>query len=207
MKVLLKTLAIIALLALSSQTVRHAYMLWFEPRGSALDKYDQPVKDQIAAAASLDELVRRYDSVRKEADQAKQELSKEGKELPYQDRTEKEPYKSEQMLREAITQWEERLKEIHALKFYWLVGLVFFVLGLFCYRKLNRWFGLTLLIAGFSEFIYWTSPTFLGSTREFDKLLANKLALSAVSLVLLITAIWFLGIFADKTEGSIQPGR
>jgi len=45
---LLKTLAIIAFLALASQTVRHAYMLWLEPRKSALDKYDQPRKEEIA---------------------------------------------------------------------------------------------------------------------------------------------------------------
>ena len=63
MRALLKTLAILAFVALVVQTVRHAYMLWFEPRGSVLDKYDQPVKSEIGTAASLDELLRRYDPV------------------------------------------------------------------------------------------------------------------------------------------------
>lgn len=57
------------------------------------------------------------------------------------------------------------------------------------------------MIAGFSEIIYWTSPTFLGSnTREFDRLLVNKLALSAVSLALLGLAIRFLRVFAEERK-------
>jgi hypothetical protein len=57
------------------------------------------------------------------------------------------------------------------------------------------------LIAAFAEFIYWTSPTFLGAnTREFDRLLANKLAFSLMSLVLLMTVIWLNRIFLDKPE-------
>ncbi len=70
MKPMLKTLAIVAFVSLLVQTVRHAYMLWFEPRGSVLDKYDQPVKSEIASAVSLDELLRRYDPVRKQVDEA-----------------------------------------------------------------------------------------------------------------------------------------
>src|SRR5256886_11398682 len=72
MKPMLKTLVIVAFVSLLVQTVRHAYMLWFEPRGSVLDKYDQPVKSEIASAVSLNELLRRYDPVRKQVD----ELSK-----------------------------------------------------------------------------------------------------------------------------------
>jgi len=201
-RALQKTLAIVAFLVLAPQTLRHAYMLWLEPRGSVLDKYDQPVKGQITASSSLDELLRRYDSVRKQVDKAREELSKEGKSLAYNETLEFEPYKSERLLKDAVQEWEKRSKEIHALRLYWLAGCAFLVLGLLSYRKLNRWFGLTLLIAAFSEFIYWTSPTFLGDTREFDRLLGYKLALSAVSLVLLITVIWFLQIFAENREPS-----
>jgi hypothetical protein len=201
MNALQKTLAIVALLFLTGQTVRHAYVLWIEPRGSVLDKYDQPLKDQISAATSLDELLRSYDRVYKEVERAKQEATKAGKETSYRDETESEPYKSEHALREAITGWEAKSKEIHGIRFYWFIGLGFFVLGLLMYKKLNRWFGLTFLIAAFSEHIYWTSPTFLGrDTSEFDRLIENKLAFSVVSLALLIGAIWFLSIFADKTE-------
>ena len=197
MKPMLKTLAIVAFVSLLVQTVRHAYMLWFEPRGSLLDKYDQPVKSEIASAVSLDELLRRYDPVRKQVD----ELSKTSSRPAYE-QAQKEPYKTEQTLRQAIVEWEEKSKEIRAIRLYSLVAALLFVMGLLVYKKLNRWLGITLLIAAFAEFIYWTSPTFIGPTREFDRLLANKLALSIVSLVFLIGAIWFLDIFAEKEESS-----
>jgi len=197
MKPLLKTLAIIAFVSLLVQTVRHAYMLWFEPRGSVLDKYDQPVKSEIASAVSLDQLLHRYDPVRKQAD----ELAKTSSSPAYE-QTQKEPFKTEQTLRQAIIEWEEKSKEVRAIRFYCLVAAVLFVLGLFAYKKLNPWLGITLLIASFAEFIYWTSPTFIGPTREFDRLLAKKLVLSVVSLVLLVGAIWFLQIFAEKEQSS-----
>ena len=197
MKPMLKTLAIVAFVSLLVQTVRHAYMLWFEPRGSLLDKYDQPVKSEIASAVSLDELLRRYDPVRKQVD----ELSKTSSRPAYE-QAQKEPYKTEQTLRQAIVEWEEKSKEIRAIRLYSLVAALLFVMGLLVYKKLNRWLGITLLIAAFAEFIYWTSPTFIGPTREFDRLLANKLALSIVSLVFLVGAIWFLDIFAEKEESS-----
>lgn len=197
MKPLLKTLAILAFVALVVQTVRHAYMLWFEPRGSVLDKYDQPVRSEIGSAASLDELLRRYDPVRKQVD----ELSKTNPRPAYE-QAEKEPFKTEQTLRQAITEWEEKSKEIRAIRLYCLIAAALFVLGLLAYQKLNRWLGIALLIAAFSEFIYWTSPTFIGATREVDRLLANKLVLSIVSLALLAGVIWFLDIFAEKERGS-----
>lgn len=205
MKPLQISLAILAFVALMAQTVRHAYMLWFEPRGSVLDKYDQPVKEQITTAASLDELVRRYDAVHKEVEEAKQERAKNGAEMSPLDleSTSEEPFKSERMLRDAIQQWEQRSKEIHEIRFYCAVAFILFLLGIFIYRKVNRWFGLTLMIAAFSELIYWTSPTFLGTTREYDRLLMNKFVLSAISLVLLIAAIWFQGIFGGEKRDSI----
>jgi len=196
-----KTLAIIAFLVLASQTVRHAYLRWIEPRASVLDKYDRPLKDEITSASSLDELLRRYDPVRKQADAARQELSKAGKQPTYGDERGLEPYKSEYALHEAITEWEKRSKEIHEVRFFWLAGLGFLAVGLVTYRKVNRWLGLVLLIVAFAEFIYWTSPTFLGvNTREFDRLLENKLTFSVISLALLLAVIWLNKIFTDKAE-------
>ncbi|HMF89937.1 MAG TPA: hypothetical protein VKL40_04785 [Candidatus Angelobacter sp.] len=204
MNALQKTLAIIAFLALASQMVRHAYRLWLEPRGSALDKYEQPLKDDIARATSLEELLARYDKVRKEADEKRKELDKQDtKNRDYARERETEPFKSELALSEAINDWEKKSREVHELRFYWSAGFVFLILGLVAYKKLSRWFGLTLSIVAFSEFIYWTSPAISGSgTREFDRLLANKLAFTVVSLVLLLAVIWLNRIFADKSEAS-----
>ncbi|HEY6969213.1 MAG TPA: hypothetical protein VJA94_08415 [Candidatus Angelobacter sp.] len=215
MKTLEKTIVVLAFLALVSETIRHAYMLWFEPRGSVLDKYDQPRKGEINAATSLDELLRKYEPVRKQVDEARQQRAKSGK-LSEQDEevqgtnfrfsaedTKIEPFKSEHELRQAIEDWEQKSKEIHELWFFWTLGLVLLVAGMVLYRVQNRWIGLILIIAGLAEFIYWTSPTFFGGTREFDRLLWNKLLFSLVSLGLLFAVIWSNGSFADKEPRTV----
>jgi len=200
-KALEKTLAILAFVVLVSQTVRHAYLLWLEPRISVLDKYDQPLKNEIASARSLDELVRRYDPVRKQVDAAKEQAKSEEK--PVNEYSNLEPYKSERTLREAIKEWEDRSKQIREIWFYCSVAFVLFILGTLLYRKWNRWLGLTLLISSFCEFIYWTSPTFLGpNTHEFDRLLVQKLVFSIVVLALLLVAIRLNGIFLEERKPS-----
>lgn len=49
---------------------------------------------------------------------------------------------------------------------------------------------MALIISGFVEMIWWTSPTvgFWGSPVEFDRLLNNKLWFTAITIVLLIVA-------------------
>jgi hypothetical protein len=194
-----KTLAIVALLVLVSQTVRHAYVLWLEPRNSVLDKYDRPLKDEISAATSLEQLLSRYEQAHTAAEAARKEAAKNGE--PEYTLAQTEPFKNERALHEAITQWEAKSKEIHALKFYWLVGVALAALGMLIYSLRRRWLGLTFLIAGFTEIIYWTSPTFLGiSTREFDRLLGYKLAFAIVSLALLLMVIMTQGIFSQAHD-------
>jgi hypothetical protein len=201
MKILARTLAIIAFLILGAQIVRHAYILWIEPRGSVLDKYDQPLKGSITNAQSLDELVKRYDPIHKEAQQARLQKHNSDNDSRYIDRSEVEPFKSESMLQDAISDWESKTKEVFSLKFYWIVGFLCLALGTVIFRRGNQWLGLTLQIAAFSEFVYWTSPTFLGSSmKEFDRLLAYKLALSVVSLALLLFVIWIQKIFNSEQE-------
>jgi hypothetical protein len=200
MKALQRTLAIVASLFLVVQTVRHAYILWFEPRTSLLDKYDQPLKGEIAAAASVDDLVRRYEPFRKEADRIKAERRASDPMAKFEGDEATEPFKSEESLGAAIRSWEERAKEMHALRFYWSVGLFLAACGVVGYLRVNRWLGVTLLIVGFSEIIYVTTPTFIGAsaTQEFDRLLANKLVLSLASLVLLASVLRLLRVFDEE---------
>jgi len=199
MKALQRTLAILAWLFLIVQTVRHAYVLRLEPRVSLLDKYDEPLKDEIAAAASVGELLKRYEPIRADVDRIKAERRVANPTAHLEDDHEAEPFKSEQSLRAAISSWEERAKEIRALRFYWFVGFTLVGLGLGVYARTNRWLGVTLLIVAFSEMIYWTCPTFLGvTTREFDRLLGHKLVLSLVSLTLLTLVTRVLGAFGDQ---------
>jgi hypothetical protein len=201
MKALHRTLAILACLFLVAQTVRHAYELWLDREDSVLDAFDQPLKDDIAAAASVEELLRRYEPVRKEVDRIKAERRATDPKGEFQHDLEAEPFKSEAALRHAIGNWEGRAKEIHALRYYWSVGLALAAIGLALYRRGNRWYGTTCVIIAFSEMIYWTTPEFFGGgVQEFDRLVANKLVLSAVSMGLLGMAIRSLRVFEESTN-------
>jgi hypothetical protein len=197
-KALHRTLAILASLFLVVQTIRHAYVLWLEPRTSVLDKFDQPLKDEIAAATSVEELVRRYEPMRKEADRIKAERRAADPKAHFEDEREVEPFRSEATLRQAISSWEQRAKEMFSLRFYWLVGFTLSALGVAAYRREHRWLGTTLLIIGFSEIIYWTTPTFFsGGIQEFDRLVENKLALSLASVVVLGLTLRLLNVFEE----------
>ncbi len=196
MKVTQRVLGIIALIVLMTQTARHAYLLWLEPRTSVLDPYDRPHHDQVSNAESLDELVELYDPIRKEADRI-------DKASGTPDDLNVEPFLSKYELETAITDWENRTRQIHALWFYWFVGLLVCLLGVTIFRWCNVWYGLALEITAFAEFIYWTSPTFLGSNvKEFDRLLSRKLLLSAISLVLLVAILNLQRVFAADSYPS-----
>lgn len=147
-----RTLAILALLILTVQTTRHAYTLWFEPRGSVLDRFDQPVRDQVNAARSIEELLQTYETVHRQAEQIRATEGSASRPNSYEV-PEKEPFKSEHLLREAISDWESKGKEIRALRFYWGIGLALVVTGAWVMARTNRWFGLTLVITGFSPSI------------------------------------------------------
>jgi hypothetical protein len=122
------------------------------------------------------------------------------------DQETREPFTSEVALREAIREWEEKTKELYSLRFYCLVGFCLLLSGAWLFRYRNKWLGLSLEIAAFSEFVYWTSPTLLGaSVREFDRLLGNKLLFSLLSLVLLGLIAWLQGVFAQDSEVDTGP--
>ena len=206
MKPTQRVLAIIAVLILVTQTVRHTYVLWVAPRTSVLDRFDRPLSDRISAARSLDELVRLYEPVRAEADRARKASGEARDTLRMRD--EPEPFRSETELREAIETWESKAKEVHAVLFYWCAGLLVLLIGLSLFRFKRVWFGLALEITAFAEFVYWTSPSLLGgNVREFDRLLTLKVGLSVLSLLLLILVIYLQRVFADAGHSEELSGR
>ncbi len=199
MNALKKTLFIIAVVFVSMYTIRHAYYKWVQQRDSVLDRYSETIDDNIKNAKSLDELVNLYDDAKKKVEAY--ENDKANPEVERFERDMKEPYKSEYMLRNAIADWERRSKEIFEIRFYWIVGFVLLVAGYFLYKKVNSWLGLTIIILGFAEQIYWTSPTwFGGSGIEYDRLLTNKIIFSFVTLALLIA----MGYLTDTLKSSIK---
>ena len=179
----------VALTALTAQTVRHAYLLWFQPQHSVLEKYNPPTQNKIKNAESLDVLEKEYAAIRSEVNKTEADI-KAGKRKAA--RFDEEPFKTERMVKTAIEQWERRSGEIAKTRFAWACGLGFVVIGLLLGLKW-RWFGLSLIVAGLTQMIWWVSPSFHfnEASAEYRRMLENKFALSLVTLLMVI-GLWFL---------------
>jgi len=176
---------------------------YLEPRDSVLDKYEQTeTKKAIKTAGSLDELVSRYDVAKKRVDEldeqrkkAESNMSKDQMDV-FRDQfgeKHKEDYERKSDLKEAISEWEKKSKEIYELRMFWLFGFAFFLTGVILFVKERDWMGMSFLVPGIGEMIWWTSPSFglAGSPHEFDRLLMNKLLFTIITLILVI-ATWVL---------------
>jgi len=185
METLKKTFFLIAFIILLTQTVRHAYHSWIEPKDSVLDQFGESIEVEIKNAESLEELLIRYEEI----ERTKEELESDSttQNISYYERFDKEPYKSEHLLKLAIKEWEMRSNEIYKIRIYSIFGLIFVILGLIIYKRFNYWLGLALIFTGFAEKIYWTSPSFFGdNTLEYSRLLVNKFYISLFAFVLLV---------------------
>ncbi len=200
MRALKITVFLLAVLVLTTQFARHIYVRYIEPRGSVLDRFEQTeTQKAIKGAASLDELVSRYDAAKKRVDELDNQRKKVEANKSRDDRDvlrdkfgeeHKEDYKRESDLKEAIQEWEKRSKEIYELRVFWLFGIVFLLGGAFLLVKGRDWLGMAFIIPGIIEMIWWTSPSFrfAGSPIEFERLLMNKLVFTVITLVLVIAA-------------------
>ncbi len=194
MKRLQITLFVIAFVILGTQSFRHLYVKWIEPRSSVLDSFRVPVDTAIASATSLGELVAMYEQAHSAVQEY--ESNPDTSRIPLSEqrqRRQAEPYVSEWKIGQAIRQWERRTKAIFELRFFWVCGLLSILLGVLCHKKWNAWLGMAAIIAGFSEMAYWTSPLArsFGGMPEFERLLTHKLLLSFISWGLLVT-LWLL---------------
>ena len=69
-------------------------------------------------------------------------------------------------------------------------GAALIILGTVLYRSRAVWSGLSIIIAGFTVFEYWASPSFFsGASSEFHAVLVSKTVLTIVALVALY-AVW-----------------
>lgn len=185
------TLFVIGLLVLSTQTFRHVYVKWIQPTDSVLDEFRTETEVDVVGSGDLDELVAFYRDAEKKVEDYEATASEQ--QISEYERWQREPYKSEFTIRQAIERWEAQNRSIFELRFYWLVGLTSVVLGVLAYRKVDRWLGMAGIIAGFTEMAVWTSPLWRawGPQGAFDRLLNQKLLLSVLSVVLLIT-LWLV---------------
>lgn len=189
MRALQITLFIVGLILLGTQSLRHVYVNWIEPTDSVLDKYREPVEVKIIESKELEELVVLYEDARERVKGYERDGTKEP--IPYDERSQRDPYKTEMRIENAIRSWEAQSDEMFQLGFFWTMGLLGILLGLLAYVRINRWLGMVGIITGFWEMALWTSPLWRawGPQAEFERLLTAKLILSLVSTVMLI-ALW-----------------
>lgn len=178
----------VAITALTAQTVRHAYLLWFQPQRSVLEKYKPVTQSKIKNADSLETLEKEYAIAHSEVAKVDEEIKISKRKV---NRYNDEPFKTEKMLKTAITQWERRSEEIGKARFSWICGLGVVLVGLgFAYKW--RWLGLSFIISGFAQMIWWVSPSFSfnEASAEYQRMLENKFTLSLITLVLILL-LWF----------------
>ncbi len=201
MKSFQTTMFVLLGMVLSTQTCRHVYVKWIEPRGSVLDEFRDPVERGLADVDDLADLRDRYAKAHAEAQAY--ESSRGMRDVDLARRTDQPVFEAQRELREAIERVEAQDRARFQLWFYWLVGLASIAAGLVAYARLNPWVGMVGILTGFVEMAVWTSPLWRswGPQRRFDELLTLKLVLSLASVALLLT-VW---LWNERHARAVPP--
>lgn len=201
MKTTITVLFLLAVLVSSTQTFRHVYVKWIEPRSSVLDEFRDEVDSNITETESLDELVTLYRNATNEVERYESNL--DNPKIDHSKRRHAEPYETQIKIEREISNREFDANQLFKLKLYWACGFVSLLLGIFSFIRVNQWLGLAGVIVGFSEMLFWTSPLFHNRlhSQQFEHLLNYKLLFSVIAWVLLI-GLWLLienrGVFNEQ---------
>ena len=180
------TLFVIFMVMLASQTFRHVWVKWIEPRGSVIDEFREPAEKKLADTKSLEELKAMYAKAR--ADLKSYEAGKSLEEIALARETNRDTYRDERQIEEAIREVEYRQKSMFAVWFFWGLGVLSVLLGLFVMARIDPWVGMTGVITGFGQMAIVTNPLYRtwGPQTGFESLLTLKLILSVLTLALLL---------------------
>ncbi len=211
MRIFQRAVFVFGMFWLLTQTVRHIYVR-VEDRTSVLDKYEKTAADdEVGNAKSLEELVTKYDPLRKQGDKIREEIEQAVKGLKDEARQDKnneldkkyeKELADERKFRTGIENWESNTRTVFELRTFWFLGFVLCVVGATFYCMGTKWLGIAFIIPGFTEMVYWTSPSFrygLNAELEFHRLLNNKIGFSLAALVIMIV-FWQVGVRMEKKE-------
>lgn len=191
MRKLITTLFILGMLAVTTQTVRHAYVRSFYDRPSVLDKYEDELDLEIKSTVSLESLLKLYDKAYNDVTEFEKDKTEE--DLKNINKYGDEPYVSKSKYKAAIVDWESKEEMIHEVIVFWIVGFLLISIGSFLYFKKSKWIGLSIIIPGVIQMIWWSSPSMStsGAHVEFLKFLNIKLMFSLITFFILIV-MWLL---------------
>tara|TARA_B110000037_G_C17008924_1_gene460410 strand:+ start:11 stop:622 length:612 start_codon:yes stop_codon:yes gene_type:complete len=187
MKTLQITLFILASLSFATQALRHVHLYFYGNEASVLEQYQEfsEQKDRIEQDASIDSLISEYKISNDRVIELESGLDWEGvREIQNEN---EELYSRIQMLESEIEQREGRSRDVRDILIFSFAGFVLIIAGAVFYRTGREWKGMSLIIPGFVELVWWTKPDFFGggAFREYGTLLIVKILISSLALVVL----------------------
>ena len=173
------------------QAVRHTHLYFYGLEESILAPYEEHfgMEKEIQLEASTEELLAEYKATQErikelsDADETKPqyELQQEHSELFARNRA----------LFQEITEREDRQHQLRDIWLFSLAGYGLVGLGALVYSRGREWIGMSLILPGLSEVVWWSAPAFTlgGAVREYELLLVNKMILTVIALAVLL-GLW-----------------
>ena len=163
-----------------------------------MDQFD-PEKTKARSEEKTEVLVDEYRSA---TDQIRaMEKGKGWKEVQDIRQGHEDLYQKRDALRLEISERETKRRELRDVWLFTAFGGFLIILGTILYRLRVVWPGLSIVIAGFTIFEYWASPSyFSGAGAEFHALLISKTVLTFIALVALYVVARLIRISPNETK-------
>ncbi len=179
--------------ALSTQAIRHihVYAIGYEESIIAATGPFYEFTEEVRLEESTEELLEEYEATSEEIRQLRETES--GTEIYQLRQQNAELFARNDALSLELNERQTIQREIRDLWIFSVAGLVLIGLGSLLYVRGYEWVGVSLVLPGFLELMWWSAPSFTlgGAVREYDTLLVNKIVLTIISFVLLYT-LWRL---------------
>ena len=178
---------------LSVQAIRHVHLYAYGFEESILASYQEffGMKKEIQLEASTDELLAEYEA---STEKIKQLRDSDPTKMIRQMRQENaELFARSDALGKELRQREARARELRDIWLFSIAGYVLIGLGSLLYARGYDWVGMSLILPGFLELVWWSAPSFSvgGALQEYDLLLVNKIILTVIAFVLIYT-LWLV---------------
>lgn len=196
------TLMIVAAATFLLQTVRHVHLMLYGEEQQATARYSPGYenKERVQSEKSFAVLLDEYAVAQKAIADLEKGKDQEARQRLHDEQS--DLYQRRNALEVEIDARERRGREIRDIWIFSGAGLVLIAIGGAAYLRGAQWSGMTLVIPGFLELLWWSSPSFGmgGALQEYQLLLWNKIALSVIGLGLL-----YLGWRLVEKRRSVVP--
>ena len=167
----------------------HVYAIGFEESILAPAEAFYEMKEKVRLEASTDELLAEYETTKEKI--ARLHESAPTKDLFTVRQENAELFARSGALASELRERQTIKKEIRDIWIFSVAGLVLIGAGCLYYVRGYEWTGMSLILPGFLELLWWSAPSFTlgGAVREYDLLLINKIVLTIISFALMYT-LW-----------------